>query len=98
MHANGGWRVTRTELDGSITIIADTCNGKKLNSPNDVAVACKAFADMPEASITGDQQRNRMYICGSTSLYAVYTSVHASGPTCSAEVAEEADGIARRSK
>ena len=23
----------------------------------------------------GDQQRNRLYICGSTSLYAVYTSV-----------------------
>jgi gluconolactonase len=35
---HGGRRVTRTELDGSITIIADKCNGKKLNSPNDVAV------------------------------------------------------------
>jgi gluconolactonase len=36
---HGGRRVTRTELDGSITIIADQYNGKKLNSPNDVAVA-----------------------------------------------------------
>jgi sugar lactone lactonase YvrE len=36
---HGGRRVTRTELDGSITIIADKYNGKKLNSPNDVAVA-----------------------------------------------------------
>ena len=32
-------RVTRTELDGSITIIADKYNGKKLNSPNDAVVA-----------------------------------------------------------
>src|SRR6201998_351358 len=32
-------RVTRTELDGSITVIADKYNGKKLNSPNDVVVA-----------------------------------------------------------
>jgi gluconolactonase len=36
---HGGRRVTRTELDGSITVIADKYNGKKLNSPNDVAVA-----------------------------------------------------------
>src|SRR5215471_694893 len=36
---HGGRRVTRTELDGSITVIADSYNGKKLNSPNDVAVA-----------------------------------------------------------
>jgi gluconolactonase len=36
---HSGRRVTRTELDGSITIIADKYNGKKLNSPNDAAVA-----------------------------------------------------------
>jgi gluconolactonase len=36
---HGGRRVTRTELDGSVTIIADKYNGKRLNSPNDVAVA-----------------------------------------------------------
>jgi gluconolactonase len=36
---HGGRRVTRTELDGSITIIADKYNGKRLNSPNDAAVA-----------------------------------------------------------
>ena len=34
-----GRRVTRTELDGTVTIIADSYNGKKLNSPNDVVVA-----------------------------------------------------------
>jgi len=31
-------RVTRTEHDGSITIIADKHNGKRFNSPNDVVV------------------------------------------------------------
>lgn len=31
-------RVTRTEFDGSITVIADQFEGKKLNSPNDVVV------------------------------------------------------------
>ncbi|HEY4042716.1 MAG TPA: SMP-30/gluconolactonase/LRE family protein [Rhodopila sp.] len=32
-------RVVRTELDGRITIVADSYNGKKLNSPNDVVTA-----------------------------------------------------------
>lgn len=32
-------RVTRTELDGSVTVIADGFDGKRLNSPNDVVVS-----------------------------------------------------------
>ncbi len=35
---HGGRRVTRTEHDGSITVVADSFDGKKLNSPNDVVV------------------------------------------------------------
>jgi gluconolactonase len=35
---HGGRRVTRTEIDGSITVLADSYNGKRLNSPNDVVV------------------------------------------------------------
>lgn len=31
-------RVTRTEHDGSVTVLADKYDGKRLNSPNDVAV------------------------------------------------------------
>ncbi len=31
-------RVTRTEHDGSITVLADSHNGKRFNSPNDVVV------------------------------------------------------------
>ena len=35
---HGGRRVTRTEHDGTITVIADAYDGKRLNSPNDVVV------------------------------------------------------------
>ncbi|MDB5390836.1 MAG: gluconolactonase [Planctomycetaceae bacterium] len=43
-------RVTRTEYDGSITVIAESYDGKRLNSPNDVV--CKSdgsiwFTDPP---------------------------------------------------
>jgi gluconolactonase len=33
---HGARRVTRTEVDGSITVLADSYQGKKLNSPNDL--------------------------------------------------------------
>lgn len=35
---HGGRRVVRTEIDGTITVLADSYRGKKLNSPNDVVV------------------------------------------------------------
>ena len=35
---HGGRRVSRTEHDGSITVVADRYAGKRLNSPNDVVV------------------------------------------------------------
>lgn len=35
---HGGRRVTRTEHDGSITVLADHWQGRRLNSPNDVVV------------------------------------------------------------
>ncbi len=35
---HGTRRVTRTEWDGSVTVIADHYQGKRLNSPNDVVV------------------------------------------------------------
>ena len=36
---HGARRVVRTEFDGTITVVADRYNGKRLNSPNDVVVA-----------------------------------------------------------
>ena len=35
---HGGRRVTRTEYDGSIIVLAENFNGKRLNSPNDIVV------------------------------------------------------------
>ncbi|MEM7146991.1 MAG: SMP-30/gluconolactonase/LRE family protein [Verrucomicrobiota bacterium] len=43
-HREGGnRRVTRTELDGSITILTDNFNGHLYNSPNDLAIDSKGF-------------------------------------------------------
>src|SRR5215204_934932 len=47
---HGHHRVTRIELDGSITILADEFEGKPLNSPNDVVVKSDGaiyFTDPP---------------------------------------------------
>ncbi len=47
---HGNRRVTRTEHDGSITVIADAYDGKQLNSPNDVVVKSDGsiwFTDPP---------------------------------------------------
>jgi gluconolactonase len=35
---HGARRVTRTEYDGSITVLIDSFDGKRLNSPNDIVV------------------------------------------------------------
>lgn len=47
---HGNRRVTRTEHDGSITVIADRFEGKRFNSPNDVVVRSDGsiwFTDPP---------------------------------------------------
>ena len=47
---HGGRRVTRTEYDGTISVIADALEGKALNSPNDVVVKSDGsiwFTDPP---------------------------------------------------
>ncbi len=58
---HGNRRVTRTELDGSITVIADRFDGKRLNSPNDVVVKSDGtiwFTD-PQYGIDSDLQGHR---------------------------------------
>jgi gluconolactonase len=47
---HGGRRVTRTEYDGTISVVADAFEGKPLNSPNDVVVKSDGsiwFTDPP---------------------------------------------------
>lgn len=55
---HGGRRVTRTEIDGSITVLIDSFEGKRLNSPNDVVVKSDGsiwFTD-PTFGILGDYE------------------------------------------
>ena len=54
-------RVTRTEIDGSITVIADKWQNKRLNSPNDVVVKSDGsvwFTD-PDYGILSDYEGER---------------------------------------
>lgn len=58
---HGNRRVTRTEHDGSITVIADNLDGKRLNSPNDVVVKSDDtiwFTD-PPYGILSDYEGNK---------------------------------------
>jgi gluconolactonase len=57
----GNRRVTRTEHDGTITVLADSWEGKRLNSPNDAAVKSDGavyFSD-PDFGITSDYEGHR---------------------------------------
>jgi gluconolactonase len=52
---HGARRVTRTEYDGSITVLADSHKGRRLNSPNDVVVKSDGsiwFTDPPYGILT----------------------------------------------
>ncbi|MFK7994947.1 MAG: SMP-30/gluconolactonase/LRE family protein [Granulosicoccus sp.] len=56
-----GRRVTRTEYDGTITVLADSWQGKRLNSPNDVVVKSDGsiwFTD-PSYGILTDYEGDR---------------------------------------
>jgi len=67
-------RVTRTEHDGSITVIADRIEGKRFNSPNDVVVATDGsiwFTD-PTYGIDSDYEGRRAESeIGQSRLYRV---------------------------
>ncbi|MBX0329316.1 SMP-30/gluconolactonase/LRE family protein [Oscillochloris sp. ZM17-4] len=58
---HGGRRVSRTEHSGAITVIADSYQGRRLNSPNDVVVASDGavwFTD-PTYGIDSDYEGHR---------------------------------------
>lgn len=58
---HGGRRVTRTEHDGSVTVLASHIEGKRLNSPNDVIVDSRGdiwFTD-PDYGILSDYEGYR---------------------------------------
>ena len=49
-------RITRTEKDGKITVLADTFEGKRLNAPNDIVVKSDEF-DLVYRSAVRHQRR-----------------------------------------
>ena len=58
---HGGRRVSRTEPDGTVVALADSYEGKKLNSPNDLAVKSDGsiwFTD-PPYGILSDRQGHK---------------------------------------
>jgi gluconolactonase len=69
--AEHGRRVTRTEFDGSVTVLADRYEGKRLNSPNDIVVKSDGsiwFTDPPYGIVSdyqgfkGESELGKNYI------------------------------------
>jgi gluconolactonase len=58
---HGNRRVTRTEHDGSVTVLATHWDGKRLNSPNDATVRSDGtiFFSDPDYGITSDYEGHR---------------------------------------
>jgi gluconolactonase len=68
---HGARRVTRTEHDGTVTVLADSFRGAPLNSPNDVVVSRDGsvwFTD-PAFGIAGDYEGHRATAQLPTHLY-----------------------------
>ena len=66
-------RVTRTEYDGTITVICDKFDGKRLNSPNDVVVKSDGsiwFTD-PQFGILGNYEGDKSESELPTNVYRV---------------------------
>jgi gluconolactonase len=53
----GSRRVTRTEKDGQVTVLADRWRGKRFNSPNDLAVHPKGWVYFTDPRYSGDERR-----------------------------------------
>ncbi|MFI0729319.1 SMP-30/gluconolactonase/LRE family protein [Streptomyces sp. NPDC021225] len=70
----GNRRVTRTEHDGTVTVLADRWQGKRLNSPNDAAVKSDGsiwFSD-PDFGILSDYEGYRAQSeIGSNNVYRI---------------------------
>jgi gluconolactonase len=70
---HGNRRVTRTEIDGRITVVADSYQGKRLNSPNDVVVKSDDsiwFTD-PPYGILSDYEGNKATQENGNNVYRV---------------------------
>jgi gluconolactonase len=90
---HGGRRVTRTEYDGRITVLADSYAGQPLNSPNDVVVGADDavwFTD-PPFGLASDYMGRR----GEAALPAnVYRIGEGGQLACAAQGLEGPNGLA----
>jgi gluconolactonase len=71
---HGGRRVSRTEPDGTITVIADRYKGKRLNSPNDVVVKSDGsiwFSDPPYGILSDYEGHKAESEIGANNVYRV---------------------------
>src|SRR3990170_4513659 len=69
-----GRRVTRTELDGSVTVLADRWEGKRLNSPNDAVVDRDGvvwFTDPPYGILSDYEGERAESEIGACNVYRV---------------------------
>jgi gluconolactonase len=56
-NTGGNRRITRTEVDGSITVLADKWKGKRFNSPNDLVVDRKNRVYFTDPRYVGSEKR-----------------------------------------
>jgi gluconolactonase len=79
---HGTRRVTRTEHDGSITVLADRWEGKRLNSPNDVVVARDGaiwFTDPPYGILSDYEGHKAESEIGACHVYRIDPATGAVG-------------------
>lgn len=65
---HGNRRVTRTESDGSVTVLADSYLGRRLNSPNDLAVRSDGTIFFTDPPYGVKQEERELPFCG---VYAI---------------------------
>jgi len=71
---HGARRVTRTEHDGSITVLADRYQGKRLNSPNDAVVKSDGsiwFTDPPYGILSDYEGHKAKSQIGANNVYRI---------------------------
>jgi gluconolactonase len=91
---HGERRVVRTEYDGTMTVVADSYEGRPLNSPNDVIVASNGavwFTD-PAFGISGDYEGHRAQAELPTNVYRV--DADSLEITCAADDIRSPNGLA----
>jgi len=92
---HGGRRVSRTEHDGSYTVLVDRYKGKRLNSPNDVVVKSDGtiwFTDPPYGILSDYEGKKAKSAIGANYVYRFDPKTKS--PTVVADDFDKPNGIA----